>query len=76
MPVKAQLATKIGAIIKRRKLTHIQAVELLGIPRPKLSNRLCGQFRGISETIADRRNPPQKRMSRVAVRCLISPLNP
>lgn len=50
MVVKAQLATKIGEIIHRRKLTQIQAAELLGIPQPKLSNMLRGQFRGISET--------------------------
>lgn len=50
MLVKARLATKIGEIIKQRKLTQIQAAELLGIPQPKLSNMLRGQFRGISET--------------------------
>jgi predicted XRE-type DNA-binding protein len=50
MLVKAQLATKIGEIIKRRKLTQTVAAELLGIPQPKLSNMLRGQFRGISET--------------------------
>jgi predicted XRE-type DNA-binding protein len=50
MLVKAQLATKIGEIIKRRKLTQVHAAELLGIPQPKLSNLLRGQFRGISET--------------------------
>jgi len=50
MLVKAQLATKIGEIIQQRKLTQIQAAELLGIPQPKLSNMLRGQFRGISET--------------------------
>jgi predicted XRE-type DNA-binding protein len=50
MLVKAQLATKIGEIIKQRKLTQMQAAELLGIPQPKLSNMLRGQFRGISET--------------------------
>lgn len=50
MLVKAQLATKIGEIIRRRKLTQVQAAELLGIPQPKLSNMLRGQFRGISET--------------------------
>ena len=49
MLVKAQLATKIGEIIKRRKLTQMQAAELLGMPQPKLSNLLRGQFRGISE---------------------------
>ncbi|TXT23994.1 MAG: helix-turn-helix domain-containing protein [Gallionellaceae bacterium] len=50
MLVKAQLATKIGDIIKRRKLTQMQAAELLGITQPKLSGLLRGQFRGISET--------------------------
>lgn len=50
MLVKAQLATKIGDIIKRRKLTQVQAAELLGITQPKLSGLLRGQFRGISET--------------------------
>jgi predicted XRE-type DNA-binding protein len=50
MLVKAQLATKIGEIIKRRKLTQAQAAQVLGIPQPKLSNMLRGQFRGISET--------------------------
>jgi len=49
MLVKAQLTTKIGEIIKRRKLTQVQAAELLGMTQPKLSNLLRGQFRGISE---------------------------
>jgi len=49
MLVKAQLATKIGDIIRRRKLTQVQAAELLNIPQPKLSGLLRGQFRGISE---------------------------
>lgn len=50
MWVKAQLATNIGEIIKRRKLIQVQAAELLGITQPKLSGLLRGQFRGISET--------------------------
>jgi len=49
MKVKAILATKIGEIIKHRHLTQIQAAEILGIPQPKLSGMLRGQFRGISE---------------------------
>lgn len=49
MLVKAQLAMKIGDIIKRRKLTQVQAAELLGITQSKLSGLLRGQFRGISE---------------------------
>ena len=50
MLVKAQLAMKIGEIIKRRHLTQIQAAEVLGMTQPKLSNMLRGQFRGISES--------------------------
>lgn len=50
MLVKAQLATKIGDIIKWRKLTQVQAAQLLGITQPKLSGLLRGQFRGVSET--------------------------
>lgn len=50
MLVKAQLASKIAEIIKRRRLTQVQAAELLGMPQPKLSNMLRGQFRGISES--------------------------
>jgi len=50
MKVKATLAAKIGEIIKHRHLTQIQAAEILGMPQPKLSAMLRGQFRGISET--------------------------
>jgi len=50
MLIKAQLATKIGEIVKRRKLTQAQAAEIVGMPQPKLSGMLRGQFRGISET--------------------------
>ncbi|MGI4861932.1 MAG: helix-turn-helix domain-containing protein [Janthinobacterium lividum] len=49
MLVKAQLATKIGEIIKRRRWTQQQAAEVLGVTQPKLSKMLRGQFRGISE---------------------------
>lgn len=50
MLVKAQLATKIGEIIKNRKRSQQQAAEVLGITQLKLSQRLHDQFRGISET--------------------------
>jgi predicted XRE-type DNA-binding protein len=50
MLVKAQLATEINDIIKQRKLTQVQAAELLGITQPKLSGVLRGKFRGISES--------------------------
>jgi predicted XRE-type DNA-binding protein len=50
MVVKAQLATKIGEIIKSKKWSQQQAAEVLGMPQPKLSKMLRGQFRGISES--------------------------
>jgi predicted XRE-type DNA-binding protein len=49
MLVKAQLTSKIGDILRRRKLTQIQAREILGLPQPELSQLLRGQFRGVSE---------------------------
>ena len=49
MIVKAQLATKIGEIIKGRRWSQQQAADVLGIPQSKLSKMLRGQFRGISE---------------------------
>ena len=49
MLVKAQLATKIGEIIKGRKWSQQQAAKVLGLTQPKLSKMLRGQFRGISE---------------------------
>ena len=50
MMVKAQLATKIGEIIKNKKWTQQHAAEVLGMKQPKLSMMLRGQFCGISET--------------------------
>ena len=49
MIVKAQLAIKIGEIIKGRQWSQQQAADVLGIPQSKLSKLLRGQFRGISE---------------------------
>lgn len=49
MLIKAQLATRIGEIIKHREMTQIQAARVLGMPQPKLSGMLRGAFRGISE---------------------------
>jgi predicted XRE-type DNA-binding protein len=49
MLVKAKLAAKIGEILAARGWTQQQAGQLLGIPQPKLSKMLRGQFRGISE---------------------------
>lgn len=49
MQVKAQLASKIGEIIKAREWTQQKAADTLNLPQPKLSQMLRGQFRGISE---------------------------
>ena len=49
MIIKAQLAAKIGEIIKSRKWSQQQAADVLGLTQPKLSKMLRGQFRGISE---------------------------
>ena len=49
MLVKAQLASKIADIMKRRRLTQVAAAELFGMPQPKVSAMLNGRFRGISE---------------------------
>jgi predicted XRE-type DNA-binding protein len=49
MLVKAQLAEKIAGIIKGRRLTQAEAADIIGLPQPKLSRLLRGQFRGVSE---------------------------
>lgn len=49
MLVKARLTSKIGEIIKARRWSQQKAAEVMGIPQPKLSEILRGQFRGVSE---------------------------
>jgi predicted XRE-type DNA-binding protein len=49
MLVKAQLTAKISEILSERRFTQMKAAELLGIPQPKLSQILRGNFRGVSE---------------------------
>lgn len=49
MQVKARLAKRIADQINALGLTQQQAAERLGMPQPKVSNMLRGQFRGISE---------------------------
>jgi len=49
MFVKAKLVTKIRQILKERGWTQKQAGQVLGMPQPKLSKMLSGEFRGISE---------------------------
>jgi predicted XRE-type DNA-binding protein len=49
MLVKAQLTTKIAEMLSELGYTQAKAAALLGIPQPKLSKLLRGQFRGVSE---------------------------
>ena len=50
MLIKANLALKIAEIITQRRLTQMEAALVLGMPQPKLSKLLRGQFHGVSET--------------------------
>lgn len=49
MLVKAKLVSKISELLAERGITQTKAAALLGIPQPKLSKMLRGQFRGFSE---------------------------
>jgi predicted XRE-type DNA-binding protein len=49
MFVKAQLVAQLSEVLGQRNLTQSEAAKLLGVPQPKLSRILRGQFRGISE---------------------------
>ena len=49
MLVKAQLVAKIAEILREQGYTQTKAAEVLGVPQPKLSRILKGQFRGVSE---------------------------
>jgi len=47
---KAELARKLGSIIKHRQLSQTAAAKLLGIDQPKISRLLRGQLKDISMT--------------------------
>ena len=49
MQRKSQLAAEIARAIKARRLTQLEAAELLGIDQSKVSRITRGQFRGVSE---------------------------
>lgn len=49
MQRKSQLAAAIARAIKARRLTLLEAAELLGIDQSKVSRITRGQFRGVSE---------------------------
>ncbi len=46
--LKAELVTRIDRIIRRSRLTHTQAAELLGLSQPDVSSLLQGNFRDYS----------------------------
>lgn len=49
MLIKAQLVSRIAELLAERVITQTQAATSLGIPQPKLSKLLRGQFRGFTE---------------------------
>ena len=44
MLIKAEMAQKIGGIIRKRRLTQVQAAAVLGVDQPKVSALLCGRL--------------------------------
>ena len=46
--LKAELVTRIDAIIRQRRLTQVQAADLLGLSQPDVSHLLRGNFRKYS----------------------------
>ncbi|MBD2771399.1 helix-turn-helix domain-containing protein [Iningainema tapete] len=46
--VKAELVRKISETINHRKLTQVQAAEILGIDQPKVSALIRGRLSGFS----------------------------
>jgi predicted XRE-type DNA-binding protein len=45
---KAELSIQIHEIIKKRRLTQLQAAEILGIDQPKVSALIRGRLKGFS----------------------------
>ena len=45
---KAELAHRVGMILRERKLTQVQAAEILGIDQPKVSALIRGRLDGFS----------------------------
>jgi|SRR5262245_2100768 predicted XRE-type DNA-binding protein len=78
---KARLAQRITAVLEKKRLTQIQAAQLLGIDQPKVSKLLRGQLREFSTErlfrfltaldqdveIVIRRKPRSRQQARVSV---------
>jgi predicted XRE-type DNA-binding protein len=45
---KAELAIRITEILRRRRLTQVQAAEILGVDQPKVSALIRGRIAGFS----------------------------
>jgi predicted XRE-type DNA-binding protein len=81
MLTKARLAQRITEVLEKKRLTQIQAAQLLGIDQPKVSKLLRGQLREFSTErlfrfltaldqdveIVIRRKPRSRRHARVSV---------
>ena len=48
METKANLVMEIAEVIKKKRITQTQCASILGISQPKISELLCGRFRGYS----------------------------
>ena len=48
MLAKAELAIKIANILRERRLTQVQAAEMLGVDQPKISALIRGRLSGFS----------------------------
>ncbi len=84
MLIKAELAQKIGELLQKRRLTQMQAAEILGVDQPKVSALLCGRLsrfsmerlmqfllllgRDIAITIRPRQRLRSKRQARTTMR--------
>jgi len=78
---KARLAQRITEVLEKKRLTQIEAAQLLGIDQPKVSKLLRGQLREFSTErlfrflialdqdveIVIRRKPRSRRQARVSV---------
>ncbi len=48
LQAKADLVSRIGAVIEKRKLSQVQAAEILGVNQPKISELLHGRIEGFT----------------------------
>jgi predicted XRE-type DNA-binding protein len=84
MLIKAELAQKIGELLRKLRLTQVQAAEILGVDQPKVSALLCGRLsrfsmerlmrfllllgRDVAITIRPRQRLRSRRQARTTIR--------